>query len=88
MATPLPPNVKFTPWWEPDNRFLEIQRGHENLFKTSQYSDMVLKCGNDSYHLHRSIVCERAAFFARACGGQFKVSHAGLHHHDIQLTEI
>jgi hypothetical protein len=33
---------------------------------TGKYSDLVITCKDDSYSVHKVVVCNRADFFARA----------------------
>ncbi|KAF2807560.1 uncharacterized protein BDZ99DRAFT_447950 [Mytilinidion resinicola] len=35
-------------------------------FASSNYSDLIITCGSDSYNVHKMIVCSRCDFFARA----------------------
>ncbi len=49
-----------------------------NLFSSSKYSDLTVRCGPDEYKVHRSILCLRSEFFAAACDGGFKVSKNGV----------
>lgn len=44
------------------------------LLESGQSSDMVIQCGSDEYHVHRSIVCPRSGIFNRMMEGSFIVS--------------
>ncbi|KAF2134922.1 hypothetical protein P153DRAFT_329795 [Dothidotthia symphoricarpi CBS 119687] len=50
----------------------QLLASFKGLLKSGAYSDLTVTCGDDSYKVHRVIVCERADFFARAIkfGGQ------------------
>ena len=48
-----------------------------DLFTSSKYSDLTIRCGSDLYKVHRAVVCQRSQFFAAACDSGFKV-HSGL----------
>jgi hypothetical protein len=34
--------------------------------RTDDYSELIITCGNDTYHVHKMIVCTRSEFFAKA----------------------
>jgi hypothetical protein len=35
-----------------------------SLFSQSAYSDLIILCGNEKFHVHKAIVCPRSRFFA------------------------
>ncbi|KAB2104429.1 Kynureninase 2 [Alternaria gaisen] len=47
-----------------------------SVLKSGAYSDLTITCNNDTYKVHKAIVCERAEFFARNLkfGGKESVS--------------
>jgi len=44
------------------------------LLKNGTYSDLLIRCGEEVYNVHKSIVCPRAGFFAAACENSWKVN--------------
>ncbi|KAK8208933.1 hypothetical protein M8818_003896 [Zalaria obscura] len=45
------------------------------LLESGDYSDLIIKCGVDTYNVHKAIVCTRSNFFRIACReGTFKVT--------------
>jgi hypothetical protein len=46
---------------------------------TGKYSDLVITCKDDSYSVHKVVVCNRADFFARAVkfGGKVRTHYLG-----------
>ncbi len=44
------------------------------LLKNGTYSDLLIRCGEEFYNVHKSIVCPRAGFFAAACVNIWKVN--------------
>jgi BTB/POZ domain len=54
----------------PTRLFVDIVR----LFNNSEYSDLVLKCKDRSWKVHRVIVCGRCEFFKACVDRNFKVS--------------
>lgn len=59
-----------------------------DVFGSAKYSDLTIKCGADEYKLHRVIVCQRSAFFAAACDGQFKVHDLSMQYLARRITVI
>lgn len=45
-----------------------------DLLESGDYSDFKLRYGDNTYHLHRNIVCPKSDILARALNGDFKVS--------------
>ncbi|CEJ62639.1 hypothetical protein PMG11_11134 [Penicillium brasilianum] len=41
-----------------------------------QYSDLTITCGDQVYWVHKSIICPRSAFSAKACHGNFQEAYA------------
>lgn len=48
----------------------------DSLLKEGKYSDLTITCGDDSYAVHKAIVCSRSPFFAACCDGDFKVGYS------------
>ncbi|KAI0573098.1 BTB domain containing protein [Pyrenophora tritici-repentis] len=38
----------------------------ESFLTSGDYSDLVIKCGNETFNVHKVIVCTQVEFFARA----------------------
>jgi hypothetical protein len=54
-----------------------------------QYSDLEIKCGDRTWPVHKSIVCLRSSYFAKACDGRFKEANEGcvdLHEDDANAV--
>ncbi|KAF2459116.1 hypothetical protein BDY21DRAFT_267532, partial [Lineolata rhizophorae] len=52
------------------------------LFIDPKYADLTVTCGTDVYRLHKSVVCPRSDFFAKACEGNFKEGRDSVIHLD------
>ncbi|KAJ4127771.1 hypothetical protein NW768_008044 [Fusarium equiseti] len=48
------------------------------LLEEGKYSDLTIECGEDSYAVHKAIVCTRSPFFAACCDGDFKEAKSGM----------
>lgn len=46
-----------------------------SLYRSGDYSDFVIKCGNDRYKVHKAVVCPRSPFFRAIFNGNTKVRH-------------
>jgi len=69
----------------------DIQKGgiHASLssiFKSEKYSDLIIRCGDRVFKVHRAIVCPRSHFFSAACDGPFQASGGSIH--QARLTFI
>jgi hypothetical protein len=38
-----------------------------------KYSGLAISCGDESYSVHRCVVCTQSGLFAKACDGVFMV---------------
>ncbi|MCJ1282827.1 hypothetical protein MMC26_002153 [Xylographa opegraphella] len=45
--------------------------------RTSKYSDLVIRCHEREWKVHRVVICPRSKFFEIACDGDFKESKTG-----------
>lgn len=55
----------------------QLVNGLARLFDSGDYSDLTIKCADDEWKVHRSVLCPRSTFFANACKEGFRegVSH-------------
>lgn len=51
-----------------------LVRGIADLLRTGNFSDLEVKCGGESFKVHRAVVCTRSTVMARQCSGGFMVS--------------
>ena len=58
-----------------------LTRSNSEIWGSSKYSDLTVRCGSQDFKLHRAIVCPRSTFFAAACDGQFHV-------HKISIRQL
>ncbi|KAK4245719.1 hypothetical protein C7999DRAFT_33934 [Corynascus novoguineensis] len=49
----------------------------DRLYSSGEYSDLVISCRREEYHVHRAIVCTQSEFFAAACRTSFKEAQEG-----------
>ncbi|OCL06890.1 hypothetical protein AOQ84DRAFT_378197 [Glonium stellatum] len=46
--------------------------GLMRYFDSAEFSDLIVRCRDDEYHVHRIIMCSQSQFFAKACAERFK----------------
>lgn len=51
----------------------DLVAGTSELFKTGDFSDLLIRCNDREFRVHRAIVCPRSKFFQKACTGGFNV---------------
>lgn len=51
-----------------------LMAGLNNVFNSSDYSDLTICCKEREWKVHRAIICPQSKFFAVACNGDFKVN--------------
>lgn len=49
-----------------------------SLFENPKFSDFIITCEGTTWNVHKIIVSGHSDVFAKACGGQFKVSPESL----------
>ncbi len=52
----------------------ELRAGLANLRGQGKYSDFVIECGNQSFRVHKVIICALSEYFDKVCCGEFMVS--------------
>ncbi|KAF2417106.1 hypothetical protein EJ08DRAFT_703502 [Tothia fuscella] len=69
----------------------ELKKALHDLNESKQYSDLVVVCGPDEYHVHKAIICTRSKFFANAVqNGKWLEGETGriiLHKDDPECAE-
>ncbi|KAJ4006073.1 hypothetical protein NW752_001320 [Fusarium irregulare] len=48
------------------------------LLEEGKYSDLTIECGEDTYAVHKAIICTRSPFFAARCDGDSKEAKSGV----------
>lgn len=56
-----------------DDHKAEVVHDLAKLLCEAEYSDLVLICESQEFHVHQCIVCSRSPVLAAACNGQFQV---------------
>lgn len=57
-----------------------LAEGIRQLYLDEEYADLELRCGDQSYKLHKAVICNRSDFFKAACKKDtFKVSTRSLY---------
>ncbi|KAL9623594.1 MAG: hypothetical protein Q9160_002050 [Pyrenula sp. 1 TL-2023] len=55
-----------------DGRTFPSDQSLKKILDTGRYSDMIVKCGRHTWHLHRAILCSQSEFFERMCESSFR----------------
>ncbi|KAK3503236.1 hypothetical protein B0T13DRAFT_394127 [Neurospora crassa] len=58
-----------------DKRFLSSD---EKLLESGLFSDVVVKCGDRTWNLHKNILCSRSIWFEKALTGHFEEAKTGV----------
>jgi hypothetical protein len=69
----------------------ELKSSLERLYRTREYSDLVVSCKGKEYHVHKAVLCPRSDFFAAACREGFKEGREAridLPEDDPRIVEI
>ncbi|KAG6358026.1 hypothetical protein INS49_013910 [Diaporthe citri] len=74
----------------PSSKKLKSENAHKfmvsdlSLLETADFSDVILRCGNKAWNVHKSIVCKRCVWFEKALTGSFEEAETKK----ITLTDI
>ncbi|KAK4209099.1 BTB/POZ protein [Rhypophila decipiens] len=58
-----------------ENRFLSSD---ERLLESGLFSDVMVKCGDTAWNLHKNILCSRSVWFNKALTGNYEESKTGV----------
>jgi speckle-type POZ protein len=47
---------------------------YDELLKTGKFSDLTIKYREESFKVHKAIICAHSPFFMKACDGNFLVT--------------
>ncbi|KAK0609750.1 hypothetical protein B0T17DRAFT_512582 [Bombardia bombarda] len=57
----------------------ELMQSLHQLFEKGSYSDLIVKCGDDVYKVHKAILCSRSVYFQKACDNMaFQEAQTGV----------
>ncbi|KAK5707674.1 hypothetical protein LTR97_000212 [Elasticomyces elasticus] len=62
----------------------------KNAFHNPKHSDLIIRCADDRWDVHKVIVCAQSPVLAKACEGSFKEAEEGLitlHEEDPSVVE-
>ncbi|KAK3068942.1 hypothetical protein LTR53_013100 [Teratosphaeriaceae sp. CCFEE 6253] len=55
-----------------------LLEGMSSLLTSEKFTDLTVEREDRSWHVHKTIVCARSAFFVKACEGGFKDAEGGV----------
>ncbi|KAI9765219.1 MAG: hypothetical protein M1840_007711 [Geoglossum simile] len=56
---------------------MEVLKGMKSILQSGKYSDLTITCGDNTFKVHRSVICPRSRFFEAACDNEFKEGRTG-----------
>lgn len=60
--------------YSPDAQLIDFMSSGHSLLETGHFADLVVKCGQKEWKLHRAILCMGSKWFEKALTGDFMVS--------------
>ena len=52
------------------------------LMESEKYSDLIIKCQGQEWHVHKAIICSASPFLAKECDSQMREGWSGIINHD------
>ncbi|KAK5740481.1 hypothetical protein LTR17_004518 [Elasticomyces elasticus] len=69
--------MALTPAWIPDGR-TKLMDALKASLVFPEFTDLIIKCDDRQWRVHRLIVCAQSPFFVKACAGLFKEASEGV----------